>query len=522
MPLGAPQPHGAVGATLLEVPNLVRLYFIFIFQILSNGCDFFVAQTKAAGVVGKPCKLFSIDLATVFSNHPHKFGSPVTVHWAWRPVPVGTYAANILLPHPAPPSVAATKAGTISELKPQTTLSHASKQKLLQISCEDKHSVSSPDDSSSFFRLGCEYTAYWEIRVVYNHQDLIIQREPLGTTRTVTRRLLERTPDWIKSSAVLQDLPMKATLEVFLVVNDPLSVSSLHHHDSEQFVAFEAVGLQLNHLPLQPAYLIGGDVRENSVFSCHKNVVAAVQEMDDALLKSVAPDLTIIRKFQWNRKCPRAVFEWKSKLVTFVENQSGPGASPAVPTLGPKSMIDKAKDGAEEDQPNLCLNDLPPQHLSLGYTMAVYVVSAEGRVSLVSEHILQGGGGIFNNDEVFGSEGTATRSKLRSWIWTSFRAELSNLHIGDTIVLLAKPVSDQANYPRSILSQCAVLATQCRFATDHYYAVAAEMDDGHLSNESDAVEGMSTVARVAEDLHVDVDVTASFAVHDSVCCQLPL
>lgn len=484
----------------------------------------FPHQVKAVGVVGKATKLYSIDLTAVHLNHPDRYGQPLALQWKWRPVPIGSFCTAGALLGAAGVGVesghhcdraAKDAAGMRSTTNHNNTL--RSSQQVKRGSAATT-AVTDSDDSSHFFRVGSNYTTMWEVRVVYNHQELYVQREAIDASSAVTRKVLERFPTWASCSLILEDLPLKATIEVFAICMDPsvdTSDAYAQRGRTQHLVGFQGVDLQLSPVPVPPSdlYRLGGDDPgfspeiNNLLSRCDGLVGSALQQQYPAL-----SGMQILRQLRFASKgnLATAVLSWKSKLTSSFAGFKSSMAAAA----------NKRASGSE---------DKPPNHLSLGYSWAVHVLSPDGGERVAAEGVCVGGTegiegteGIGDTTGGGGGSGAkdASESKLRAWLWRGCSAEVPGLRQGDWVLLVGKPLSQQPNYPAATLASCTVGVQDCGLFSVHPQ-LPSDKQQPHGGGDSD--EQQQQAAKTLEQAGVVCDSAEAllFAWHDDPRLQLP-
>lgn len=473
-------------------------------------------HVKTVGVVGKATKLYSIDLTTVHLNHAEKYGQPLALQWNWRPVPIGTHStAGALMAegnHGSHEARAAPDGADGRDPRSKTTKgSRIPQSRGSGGKAAAAVAVTETDDNSHYFRVGSSYSATWEVRVVYNHQELFVQRESIAASSAVTRKVLERYPTWASCSVILQDLPLKATIEVLVTCIDTsidASDVSAQRARAKHFVGFQGVDLQLSPVPPKDMYRVGGDDASfspdvnNLLGGCDHPVTSALQRQYPSL-----HEMQILRRLRWVSKCPssRAVLSWKAKLTSSF--------------VGFKSSAATTKRAAGADE-------MPPNHLSLGYSWAVHVLSAAGGESIAAEGLCVGGldseptaGGAA--DDAAGSA-QGEDSKLRAWMWKDCAAAVTNLHQDDWVLLVAKPMSQQPNYPAAALASCAVGVKDCGLyfvepESAHTKPTAHSNDNLHHSD----VHHQAALNLDSSGVTCDGASAMLYAWHDDARLQLP-
>lgn len=437
------------------------------------------------GAVGKATKLFTIDLAAVLQNHVHLHGAPMALQWRWRPVPIGTY----------------TTTGTVLTLSSVVSGGDVdgsdAPTKTLR-SRTRKAAAAEANENAAFFSIGSTYAAYWEVRVMHNHQELFRRREPIAPTSGVTRNILQRNPEWVASSTILENVHAKGTVEVYAVCLDT-SVSA-HAGDAskakavKKFVAFEGAALMLSDIPSRAAYPLGGDAAD---LQSEGNEVVGRTQADSAGLQSLYPDLVgfkIARRLRWTHGTrSQARLTWQAKL-----RSGGAEAGSAGKSAG-----------------NLSGEDYPPNHHSLGYRWIVVVCAPEGGARTVADGVCTASmGGAAD------LTAAAPSDKLRAWLWHDCTAQLTGLRADDTVLLAVKAISEQPNYPAAVLHRCAVAVKDVCLSVPVRESTKA---GAQAENDEDDLEAEGAVHhRIGEDLACDVAAAALFAVHDDVNLQFPM
>ena len=548
----------------------------------SQPIDLISSQVRVVGRVGRPTRLYSVDLAALNLLHGDRcYGSPVSLQWTCRPALLGTHSANVLLQHPA--SASAASSASISTIASSSTASSTAAnanamnhKQQRQSTGRQQRGVAEAKENAAYFQLGCNYSLSWEVRVVYNHQELFVRRELLtpSSAGAAARSLITSEHDgWFACSTILQDLPLKASIEVYIVCID---VTAGNDHGTsggankkEQYIAMESANLVLGHVPIRPSYTVGGDGDDEAAAGAGAQSCAAgagCYELDCQLQQHpLLRGYSVLRRLRWSEQSAAATLTWQTRLVSYLGKDSSSSA-----TLSSRSVMQAARSGAssstaaaagassaldaEQEQ------QLPPNHQSLGYAWTVCVCGAEGAVRVVAEGRCVGApqtemeseveaeaedeplsGPVIEDGEgssatkrhtigVSTSRGANSKSRLRAWLWRGCSAALTGLQVGDLVVLAARAVSEQPSYPQAVLGACAVEARHCRATSESYVTVtqqhqqqqhgaAAASDGGDGGTESTAA---AAVARLTSGLFVDNMATSLYAVHDGSICHLPL
>lgn len=352
------------------------------------------------------------------------------LRWCWRPVPLGTHStAGQLLAgvSSSSPSIAS------NPTKTKTLPSRGSRGS----SGRERRGGTAGTDNAAYFQVGSRYRTRWEVRVTVSAtQEVFVRRASAEAGSALTRRVLDRSPDWIVCNVLLPaELPPKATLEVFAICEDLGEVCDNHDRKSgsEQFVAFEAKDFRLFSAPLA-ALPVGGD---DNVFDVNTTAALGENAVSFNKLSSVFPSLqtkTVLRWFAWTHHFQDAQLTFESKLVT----------------IASESTVGSPIRANDDDSAALAL----PNYHTIGYAWAVYVLGAEGSLRLAAEDLC--GGGEDPAAAVAASSGAG--SLLQAWRWRRHSAALGGLRCGDAILLVAKALSEQPAYPTHLLARCAVCA----------------------------------------------------------------
>jgi hypothetical protein len=445
-------------------------------------------QVKVVGVAGKSTKLFSIDVATIYQNHPHMHGTPLVLQFKWRPVPIGTYdttGAVINLPsvglaEPAIAGAAATKTARTRAKKGATA------------------SASEADENTAYFQIGSSFVAHWDVRVMQSHAELYRHREKVAPSSGVTRSVLQRSPEWITCSTLVQDLSAKSTIEVHVICTESgvSDAAPAHSRASnvKKFMAFEGSALKLSAVPVQAFYPLGGDC--STTFSIENGLVVGKQSTTVPGLAALYPStagMEVLRRLRWTHEgCSAAKLSWSAKLhaVGGGESQSVVGAAARASGSG----------------------DYPPNHHSLAYAWAVFVCPPEGGCRLAAE-------GMCSSGAQESMAGAGAGAKLKAWMWHDCAAHIPGLSLDDTIFLAAHALSEQPNYPAAILKKCAVgVRDVCLHMEDAHYKDANHSQ----AHEDEDEEGAAKVGRIGGEVVFDMECASLYAVHDDANVHLPM
>lgn len=445
-----------------------------------------ILQVKVVGAVGSPTKLFSIDLAAIQQHHSEQCEFPLCLHWQWRPVPIGTHStAGALLTMPSADGAA------------------DARQKAPSRSSQNHHSSTTAavgNDNAAFFHIGSAYTAHWEVRLVHNNQEIFCQNEAVTATSSITRSLLQRDPQWTACSVLLPKLHGKATLEVYVLcadgstgsLRDTSETSTQHSKVAKKFIAFEGLSFQLRSMQASSAYAVGGDSAELGVPDSSLFAQYGVNMLELQRLYPEMSGLNLLRRFCWTQTAVDTVeLAWKAKLTSSLTAEKEPVA------------------GASHKE-----GEFIPGHRSLGYTWVVFVYSADGGVRRAAEGICTASflEEISSSDRNSGSSGNA---KLRAWQWNDCNTTVSNLRLGDTLLLTARVHSEQSSYPAAALQNCSVTVRDCSLSV---------LGDASPSQPSQYEGEDETIGRSAVPAGVlwDVDRASLLAVHDDAHVYLPM
>lgn len=276
-------------------------------------------------------------------------------------------------------------------------------------------------------------------------REVFVRRTSSEAGSALTRRLQDCTPDWIACHVLLLpgDLPSaaapagRATIEVHAICHETTdggvrSGNSKLNDNSMAFIAFETNGFRLTAASLADALSSGGD---GQMFECSATEALGNYIRNANKICRVFPamqGMTVLRSFTWTLEASGSTLSFETKLVSAADGDVDTG-----------SFLDKrGGDGVS----------LPNYHL-LGYAWAVHVLGAEGGLRTAAEGLC----GSVEDPVQEGSDGRL----LRAWLWRPHTASLSGLRCGDVIVLAAKAISEQPNYPAHLLAKCAIRAREC-------------------------------------------------------------
>jgi hypothetical protein len=437
---------------------------------------------KVVGIAGKATKLFSIDVATIYQNHPHMHGTPLVLQFKWRPVPIGTYDTTgvvVTLPSVGPIDPDATSTATAKSARTRAKKGAA---------------ASEADENSAYFQIGSSYVAHWDVRVMQSHAEMHRHRESVAPSSGVTRSVLQRSPEWITCSTLVQDVHAKSTIEVHVVCAESGVVDATpaqgRASSAKKFIAFEGSALKLSAVPVQAFYPLGGDCP--TTFSFENGAVVGKQNTTIPGLAALYPSMAgmeVLRRLRWTHDgCSAAKLSWSAKLQS-TGGAEGQSSSGAARTAG--------------------AGDYPPNHHSLAYAWAVFVCPPEGGCRLAAEGVCSSGA----------EGGAGAGAKLRAWMWHECAAHVPGLRLDDTIFLAARALSEQPNYPAAILKKCTVgVRDVCLHMEDSHYKDASHSH----AHEEDEDEGAARVGRVGGEIVFDVEWASLYAVHDDANVFMPM
>lgn len=345
--------------------------------------------------MGKLCRLYSIDLTSINLNYASKYGDPVALQWLLRPCTVGTSTVGKSTVH-----------------RTRQTKSSASSNHIDRVS------------------LAAHFITSWEIKVSFNNQDLYSTRHAVeASSSLVSTSSMEDDSEWIPCSAVLTDLPLKGVIDIYVRCEE-----APHRHGlskEKQFIAFEGIHLEMNHFPLKPSHVVGGD---NASF--HESLHGIVSKFETTLnLEShkALTSLTVLRGLRWIQDDSSATtLSWRLKLTVYPQIKKS--------TAGQQSLLQSAKRGNHDDS--------PPDAHSLGYEWRVIVFTSSGLCYEADKGFCMGRGSS--------DGGSHEHVPLQPWQWVDFKVTISGLQLNDQIILVAKSTSDQLDYPQIMLDRCVV------------------------------------------------------------------
>ena len=275
---------------------------------------------------------------------------------------------------------------------------------------------------------------------------------------------------------------------------------------------FEAIDLNVHSMDIystiypQPpqSFVMGGD---SAGFSNTSNTLAS-QEVQSSYLRnyrnntSTHSSFTALRSSRWvSHRRSTGTVSWEAKLSVDGKVVAQVGSTAGTLDMGGSSSI-------------------LPKHDTLGYEWFIEVTNSEGAVRTIASDVCFGadkgegegdgegdgegeGEGEAPNEAAFGS---GTRSNiLEAWSWKRFEVPLHGMQSDDMIVLYAKPISDQYNYPPATLKKCTVVASSFE-----------------LSNTLDRTLVAESIGRFVEN-SVDLDIcpTAIYAIYNDGGCTVP-
>jgi hypothetical protein len=409
----------------------------------------------------------------------------MVLQFKWRPVPIGTYdttGAVITLP-------------SVGPVEPD--IAGASAAKSTRTRTKKGAAASEADENAAYFQIGSSFVAHWDVRVMQSHAELHRHREEVAPSSGVTRSVLQRSPEWIMCSTLVQDVHAKSTIEVHVVcaesgVSDAAPAQS-RASNAKKFIAFEGSALKLSAVPVQAFYPLGGDCP--TTFSPENGQLVGKQNTCVPGLATLYPSMAgmeVLRRLCWTHDgCTAAKLSWSAKLHS-TGGGDGQSAAGAIRAAGS--------------------SDYPPNHHSLAYAWAVFVCPPEGGCRLAAE-------GICSSGAQESTAGAGAGVKLKAWMWHGCAAHIPGLSLDDTIFLAARALSEQPNYPAAILKKCAVgVRDVCLHMEDARYK-----DANHAhAHEGEEEEGAAKVGRIGGEVVFDVEWASLYAVHDDAYVYLPM
>lgn len=312
-------------------------------------------------------------------------------------------------------------------LRPCTVGTSTVGKSTVQLTRQTKSSASS--NHIDHVSLAAHFITSWEIKVSFNNQDLYSTRHAVeAPSSLVSMSSIEEDSEWIPCSAVLTELPLKGVIDIYVRCEE-----APHRHERSKethFIAFEGIHLEMNHFPQKPFHVIGGD---NASFNeALHGIVSKIETKLNLGSHKALTSLAVLRRLRWLRDDSSTTLSWRLKLTVFPHIKKT--------TAGQQSLLQSAKRGNHEDS--------PPDAHALGYEWRVIVFTSFGLCNEENKGSCMGGGSS--------DSGSHEHVPLQPWQWTDFKVTLSGLRLNDQILLVAKPTSDQLDYPQIMLDRCVV------------------------------------------------------------------
>lgn len=450
-------------------------------------------------------RLYTVDLTAVNINHPEVYGEPLLLEWMWRPIPLGSPPAGaVLQEHLLQKERAAVhnaaggggggaKGGAAAA--PATTAAAAAV----------KLPLGAGNNEASFLARGSRFPLKWEVRLTYNHQELRTLSADIATNTCTTRRLIAASSDWAASSCVLSDLPLKGIIEVW-VRYDGAAEEKVEEGTADRIArkkpskvihsAFQGMRLKLSRI--QPSggggrsFLIAGDSHRYG--GAYKFSAANPYLCGEQLRESLLDQFEVLRAIRCPAKADATdrhlLLSWQAKLAAF------PDRSDADSLLTMATIATAAKTVSGSDAVKGVAELVPPNHTTLGYQWRLCLFRNSGGFSVLREGRCVGVGAVkseqhpADDDSHSGSSSSITTPEpshrtdkpltdgdgvLKAWVWRDSEAVIDEAHEGDLLVLAAKVISTQANYPQQYLQQCSTIVTHFQLTNK---IAERELNDG--------------------------------------------
>lgn len=452
-------------------------------------------QMKVKGQLNKPIKLFSIDLTNLNLRYAYQYGHPLFIQWQWRPYSEFTSSIN----------------DAITQM-----LQH-------------NHPSST---SSAYLGLHSQYSVSWEVRISYNSKDLFSSKKKiLGSNSGLTRKIgsQDSSLEWVCSSTVVYDLPLKGVIDIYVTVSDDEN-SKFSGLDTvvtkaggqggvkeTAVLSLEGTFLKVSHLPLQKPILLGGDT---SLWGGKLNTITSSFSLSEALQHQELKQKALLRAFRWTYTAPNShnkkplefCLNWESKLTL----------SGAHALLVNKGLVGELQ--SIENNPHAipraeqATGKLPPQHRSLGYDWEVVSYGTGGMVRVIC------GGqclGTPIGDSEFRAEGeenvSAAETIAQGWSWHRYGVVIpadtvNSLQVDDVILVTAVPTSQQINYPPTLLQRCSVVARD--------FNVVVPPQEGELTEEG-MTGDLTRKVPLAAVHDLDRDAASFFVSHNDGSFEIP-
>lgn len=266
----------------------------------------------------------------------------------------------------------------------------------------------------------------WEIRLNTPFGESILAKAKLSNTSCLTNQLISSST-WTSCRAVIGKLPIKGTLEIWLIsdVESMNESRSLHQggNAKKTFLSAESIDLKISYF--SPHYMpnIGGDLQD---WSDNMNII---NSLDGCHINSfLSKGHKIMRVLKYHGKTNSCRLTWQSKLTILPGFESNVNYDAS--NTGYEWSILKFHDNNGRD----------------------YKIISSGKCGCSS-----------NDDDNI----NMVNNILLPWQWSKMKVDLKVLNTNDVIIVTAKPIKSnsimeiQSNNTHDITKKCAVVMNSC-------------------------------------------------------------
>jgi hypothetical protein len=280
--------------------------------------------------------------------------------------------------------------------------------------------------------------------------------------------------EWSDCSVVLQNLPIKGRIEVWVVVLKPKDFvagfegfentgdyKGAHPMQLRSItpVVFEGTSLKVYSCPQRGAYELS---RDSLSLSNTDNTLCSSRLLTPSQHRKIVGDCVLMRVARWShRGVTTGLLEWNCKLSCQLAIESLEGTMalqlPRHDSLGYEWFVTvlRAEGSHHFAGSDVCFGLDPPEEPPLE-ALSDERGDPSPRNSGRSPHTASNGNGSsgLGRGRGTGAESKAADRICEAWSWRPCALRLTGMRCNDRVVLYARPVSTHFNYPAGMLAKC--------------------------------------------------------------------
>lgn len=371
--------------------------------------------------VGKSCKLFGLNLASIYARKGVE-NDPLLVKWSIRPKSLS--------------SVMELEKRMFTPMK--SNLSDWKKKRW---------------NDDPFLHINTDVSLHWEI-VVRQKGEIVYQYDCDISDQFVTKQAWDNDLEWLACGCILKDLPKKGTLELRARLS--IILPDFEWETNASYLGIQVRDCLVKYTELKEWHWIGGDNPEEVDNYDLQMMIAKMFAQYLTIYRNEFKDHIILRGCNWPFLTTTCKITWQSKLATILDSVSPSGlTSTAAATAVATTAIDQ--------------ETKPKSYELLHYEWCVAVIQLHGPIRIIQT-------GTSDSPSISSSSAAAATATIdatqegvdkviQSWVWQSHEVVIDNLEPGDVVLMTAKLTCADAKLFPTLAKKCLVLARNTQFYT---------------------------------------------------------